>query len=102
MLLQLDDRDTILATELQNGLESNEIDRKLLKQIRLKLIRTSSRKRVNSGKLRVIKQIAKTLGVQSKGMWGFLDDSSFLAFIIESNIFHENKQRIKNEEQKKR
>ena len=35
-------------------------------------------------------------------MWGFLDDSSFLAFIIESNIFHENKQRIKNEEQKKR
>lgn len=62
---------------------------------------TSSRKRVNSGKLRVIKQIAKTLAVY-KGMWGFLDDSSFLLFIIESNIFHENKQRIKNEEQKKR
>ena len=35
-------------------------------------------------------------------MWGFLDDSSILAFVIESNIFHENKQRIKNEEQKKR
>jgi len=53
----------MLVTVLQNGLESNEIDRKLLKQIRLKLIRTSSRKRINSGKLKVIKQIAKTLAV---------------------------------------
>ena len=39
----------MLVTVLQNGLESNEIDRKLLKQIRLKLIRTSSRKRLIQG-----------------------------------------------------